>query len=126
MYKSLVNLNLLYLGLFHYLTFLFLLVLLSLHFFFPFSNFYDFSDIETIHIVNMWINSSGFLKVNMVSLFHEFCQALFSDFNIAFNNFYVSPLKSVVYDFFIFQRGYGTGGINNHSVYFTTIYCSQK
>lgn len=79
------------------------LLILFLDLFLTLGHLDKLGHIKTVHIVDMWINSSGFLEINVESFLYEFDQALFSDLNSAINNLNKSSFQSVVDNGFIFQ-----------------------
>ena len=51
--------------------------------------------------MNVRIDSSSFLEINMETLFNEFYQSFFSDFDFAINDLHKSLLQGIVNYFFI-------------------------
>lgn len=100
-----------------------LLSLFSLFFAIGYLN--QFTQIETIHVVNMRIYTLSFPQIYVVSFIDEFNQTCITYFDkiVNINYLYISFLKGIIYDLLVLKGRYGTCWVYHHSAYFCTVDC---
>lgn len=102
-----------------------LLVLCWFWLFFAISNFHQFTQVETIHVMNMRVDTFSFPQINMISFVNKLDQARVTNFHqiVNVNYFYISLLQRIVNNLFIFQRRDRTSWVNHYSANFSAVDC---